>query len=337
VLKRVKADGPELDIHKKILSLKIATHHFIPILDILTLPDSDESFVIVLPKLHGIREPDFSNVYEVLECILQLTEGLACLHENSIAHNDIDLRNIGVLADDIYPKGRHFGNSSRYHPGDPAKSSALLKLAPFLPRTLGKLEYLFLDFGISSQSKKGVPNFRPGVYGTNTPPEMAKDSISNCYKVDIWCFGLSLQSLLSPSRVRAYAELHPLIMPWISKMLAEEPSERPSAQDSLLELRKLITSLSNDELRRTVEPKLIWSFTEKIHAAMAILNGQGDEQVLFAKLRGNETAVQKTFTDGSVKVKVELIGRVIKFLSNFERVRGNVLEWLASPKDLSKK
>lgn len=72
VLKKVT--NREFVLHKKILSLPGAPMHFLPIIDVLLLPDTDDYFLIVTPLGHSHHLPLFDSVYELLHCVLQLSQ-----------------------------------------------------------------------------------------------------------------------------------------------------------------------------------------------------------------------------------------------------------------------
>lgn len=72
VLKKVT--NREFVLHKKILSLPDAPTHFLPIIDVLLSPDTDDHFLIATPLGHSLHLPLFDSVYELLQCILQLSK-----------------------------------------------------------------------------------------------------------------------------------------------------------------------------------------------------------------------------------------------------------------------
>ena len=75
VLKITPTNSNEVPIHSgTLLSLKNWEKYFSPIYDIILLPDSDEECIPVLPLLLDIKRVRFENVYELLDCILNLTE-----------------------------------------------------------------------------------------------------------------------------------------------------------------------------------------------------------------------------------------------------------------------
>jgi hypothetical protein len=121
--------------------------------------------------------------------------------------------------------------------------------------------------------------------------------------------------------------------------MAEEPSERPTASQAIIDLRKIIASLSDAELRKPLRPKDDYTFGEIRRAIAAILRGEGDEEILFARLRGIEPPRPPlSFRNGSFEDRKILIKRVVTFfLKNGDD--GGLLVWLAStrPRQSSKK
>ena len=74
MLKLVDSHSAELVTHLKIMSLKESGRYCTPIYDTILLPDTDENLIIAMPILHTFPKPFFTNIYEALHCILQLTE-----------------------------------------------------------------------------------------------------------------------------------------------------------------------------------------------------------------------------------------------------------------------
>src|ERR1700744_2841792 len=118
-------------------------------------------------------------------------------------------------------------------------------------------------------------------------------------------------------------------------MLCNDPAKRPTAKEVVEELRSIIASLSDADLREPLRPKKSWSFAEKMQAVKAILQGKGDEAILFARLRGTKPPRKElNFSEGPLKDRLELTRRVFRFLWNVSPY-GGVLIWIA-PKEVSK-
>jgi len=335
VLKRVESQKTELVVHSAILSLPNSRQPAVPIYDIIVLPNTDEYLIIVMPLLHSADSPSFVNVYEVVDFTLQMVEGLAYFHENRCVHRDIARGNI-YMQTGMFPKGWHFLDEHQYQPGNPMTSKALLKRAPYIPRTLNPPVYLFSDFELSFHLKPGDPCYRPGRRGTHLPPEMGDDAVVDIYAVDVWALGATLKRVLdghTSSDNKSYKEARSIMGPFVDELMTEDPVQRPTAEQALKGLRKIILTLTDTQLRSTLSPKREWSFLEIKYAITAILEGQGDEKVLFAKLRGADVSRSKSFTEGSLWERVKLVRRALRFLLKIGD--GNVLQWLA-PKQSKK-
>jgi len=333
ILKRIKSQATELVVHLRMLDFPNSSRHVVPIYDSIILPGTDEYLIIVLPLLRRIEIPTFENLYEALDCALQLVEGLAHLHENRGIHRDLDDRNILMQADSLYPKGWHPIEDIEYHPGDPTSSKAVLQRAPYITRSLAPPKYLFADFGISLALRPGEPHHRLGNRGSRFPPEMESNAVVDTYAVDIWALGDVLKGLMSRHQPE-YQEIETVLEPFVNHLMNEDPKRRPTAQQSLKDLRRIIESVGDAQLRGSLKPKLRWTFSEVKFSILAILQGQGDEKVLFAKLRGREPPTTLSFAEGSARERLELSRRVYKFLLHYGN-GGNVLQWL-SPKHSSK-
>lgn len=234
-----------------------------------------------------------------------------------------------MFADEMFPKLWHFSDDNKCHPGDPTKPSKPLRNAPHIPRSLAPPTYVFIDFDISMAFRPGVPQRRPGIWGTEEPPEMGELRLIDTFAADIWCLGKTLHDALDESQhIFRYKELTAILRPFIGTLMASNPSKRPSAREALEDFQRIIRSLSDSQLRQTLRDFSLWSYAEIKYAALAILEGRGDERILFANLRGNEPPEPKSFAAGSLRDRVELTGKVIRFLINVSSGR-NVLEWIA--------
>jgi hypothetical protein len=223
--------GGELIKHLKILSFPDSKRYIIPIYDTILLPGTDESLIAILPLQRPLDSPPFSNLYEALECILQLVEvkllyatflpvterlrrGLltftpivVCTGENCVPEllvwlidADRDVSKYHILmqgSTGMFPKGWHFSSPLDYHPGDTITSKAPLKSAPFLPRTLVPPRYFFIDFELSVIFEPGESHFRIGSVGSIFAPEMGDLVLVDSYAVDVWAMGVSIRDLMN--------------------------------------------------------------------------------------------------------------------------------------------
>jgi len=276
-----------------------------------------------------------------MDCILQLTEALAAAHGERITHGDICSRNLAMSANEMFYKGWHIFARYRYHPGDITKSTSLIKVAPYIPRCLAPIQYVMIDFGNSNYFPEGTMALELRRHGSYIPPEMTGTKPFDCFKVDIWCFGKFIEDLFaSIQKLARIPTLNDILVysnlaPWLEKILRENPAGRPAAQELLDELRGILRGIPDESLQQPIRPKRKWSYGETIRAIEAILQGHGDEEILFAQLRNAEPGrKQLNFAEGTMKERVELLGRVYRFLTN--RGQGGTMAWISPRRELKK-
>jgi len=330
-LKRTNTMKRELHIHAFLASQPDSAPHVPAIYDAILLPDTDEAVLIVMPFLRQFNRPDFEDVYELMDCIMQLTQSLVILHRKNIAHSDLHGRNILMDTNGSFFKGWHIDEVEQYQPGDIFKSNQSLKRAPYIPRCLVPPKYMLADFGESSQWQEGQKSLGFGEYGSYTPPEMRADTLIDCFKADVWCFGQLISDLVSfenqamlEERKTVMKELavYPPLMNWIQS-IKQEVNLRPTAEEVLAGLKKLLAELPDEALRESIIPKDEWQLSEIRAAMRAILRGHGNETRMFALLRAGEPNSNKNLTDGSFKDRVDAITRLYRFFANnFGRPNG---------------
>jgi len=339
-LKRIESSTSELASQETLASSPHSLNHVPKILDTILLPDTDEEVLFAMPILRSIEVPWFENGYELMDCILQVTQALAAVHAERVTHGDLVVRNVGMLADNMYYKGWHVFEDYSYHPGDITKSTSLLKTAPYIPRCLAPIRYVLMDFGNSHYFPGDKPPLDFRKHGSYFPPEMNGKELFDCYKVDVWCFGMFIKELLTASqsfmKLPAVDNvlLYPQVAPWINKMLREIPEERPTIHESLDELREILKIMTHESLRQPVWPKMSWGYGETLRAVQAILRGHGDEEILFAQLCNTKPRrEQLNFAGGSMKDRVELLGRVYRFLKN-KGQSGGTMNWISARREI---
>jgi hypothetical protein len=97
----------------------------------------------------------------------------------------------------MYFKGWYLVDGDRYLSGNPTSLRGPLKEAPYLPRCLAPPVYCYMDFGNTTRIRRGEPAYKFGRFGKYFPPEMSENSVSDVFKVDIWCLGNAMNWLLS--------------------------------------------------------------------------------------------------------------------------------------------
>ncbi|KZS89808.1 hypothetical protein SISNIDRAFT_389578, partial [Sistotremastrum niveocremeum HHB9708] len=231
-LKLLPTDTKELPIWQYLSSserLVDTRNHCVPLLAVHPLPDTDDLVLAVMPLLLNYRTPRFDTVGEVLSLVYHLIQGLTFLHEHNVTHLDICAQNTMYdPGSEIYPKGFHPVRPSVYTP-DP-KSPRLVSSHPHSSRTLAPVKFYFIDFGESvmfeSFEKRHFISGSVGHY--LNLPEFAEDKPYDPFPLDVRALGETFkEGVLSD-----YTNLE-LLDPLVSKMRADEPTQRPSAADAL--------------------------------------------------------------------------------------------------------
>jgi len=339
LLKRTSTTNRELSIHS-LLSSDSDTAPYTPTFyGAILLPDTDEEALIAMPVLHGILKPCFENVYELMDCVVQVTQALHFIHQKRIAHADMHPKNLLMDPNGLFVKGWHPVEDTRYQPGDVFKSNGRLKNAPYIPRSLAPPRYKIIDYGESQHFGVGQRAVGFGAYGSYTPPEMEEDAVTDVFKVDIWCFGQLIKDVLSfheglmkdRKTTLKTLKIYPQLMHWIEQT-AQEADLRPTAEQMLVDLKKLIAGTTDQALREPLLPKQTWSITEIRAAMRAILRGHGNEVRMFALLRAGESSSDNNLNDGSLKERLEAVARLYRFFANnFGRPNGVMASINRSP------
>lgn len=111
-------------------------------------------------------------------------------------------------------------------------------------------------------------------------------------------------------------------------MLREEPRDRPTADQALENFQQSVRHLAPSFLRRKMFYKIEWTEYEIRFGIKALLNGEGDERVLFPQLQDPESKVTKvSFKQGSLKEKFRILRRVFRLY--LRASTGPVLDILA--------
>ncbi|KAH9924130.1 hypothetical protein B0H21DRAFT_765006 [Amylocystis lapponica] len=138
-IKAVERDGEEVRIARYLSSPDILPHpmnHCVPIVDVLDDPFDGKTSLLVMPYLRPWNDPEFSAFGEVVDFVSQTLEGLCFLHSQGVAHRDCASANIMM---DV----RRWTSKDGVH-----------DLSP-LSRIDHPVRYHFIDFGISSQFRRG--------------------------------------------------------------------------------------------------------------------------------------------------------------------------------------
>ncbi|KDR71783.1 hypothetical protein GALMADRAFT_74620 [Galerina marginata CBS 339.88] len=227
-------------------------NHCVPLLDVLQLPsnetEEEEVSLFVLPFLRVFNSPIFDTFGEALDCIRQLFEGLQFMHENHVAHRDINYTNFMMEPETMFPDG--------YHPKEILRKPDLSGKAKFYTRTQNPPRYHLIDFGLSRQyDASDVSPLEPVILGgDDTVPEFKEpEKPQNPFQTDVYCAGNLVRTqfieghpvLTSFRGYRGFEFLKPLI----DDMVQDDPTKRPKMDDVLRRFDDVVKGLSAWKLR----------------------------------------------------------------------------------------
>ncbi|TBU50532.1 kinase-like domain-containing protein [Dichomitus squalens] len=225
-LKRIRTDSQELDIARRFSSPEYRSdprNHCVPILDIIPDADDPQMSYIVMPFLRDVDDPPFKSVKNILDCIDQLLEGLAFLHEHGVAHRDCAYRNLMMDASALYPDG--------FHPMYTASMPQQIKRpATLLSRDDVPVTYYYVDFGISTRFEPEDTNrLVVGSDGLDQdPPELSEDDPYDPFKLDVFIIG----NFFRQQFLMTYANVD-FLVPLVNQMVSRDPASRPTAAAAL--------------------------------------------------------------------------------------------------------
>ncbi|EIN05722.1 hypothetical protein PUNSTDRAFT_137215 [Punctularia strigosozonata HHB-11173 SS5] len=193
-----------------------ARNHCVPISETLDLPEGNGS-ILVMPFLRPFDDPPFLTVGEAIDCIQQLFEGIAFMHEKGYAHRDCTANNIMFDPREIFPR--------LYHPVKIHRNMELTGSAKYSTRTLHPPRYYFIDLGLTGYY--GSPTHPPLVDqiwgGDKTVPEFQRSS-NPCdpFATDVYYIGNVVRTRLL-QRYKGLEFLESLV----ARMVDGAPQKRP--------------------------------------------------------------------------------------------------------------
>ncbi|KAG9217560.1 hypothetical protein CCMSSC00406_0008487 [Pleurotus cornucopiae] len=222
-------------------------NHCVPIYDALQVPDDDDLWLLVMPRLRAHDDPRFDTVGEGVEFFRQIFEGLQFMHQHHIAHRDATYMNIMMDARLLYPEG--------YHPFLPWRNPHMSGSAKHLTRTQRPVTYFLVDFGLS---RKYTPEERPPLEpiiagGDRSVPEFATADACDPFPVDVYTLGNMIKLYFldgdeSTSSLSGFEFMRPLV----TDMTQADPSKRPTMDEVVERFEAIRKGLSSWKLRSRV-------------------------------------------------------------------------------------
>ncbi|KAJ6569018.1 kinase-like domain-containing protein [Mycena capillaripes] len=191
VIKRV--NGKELKISQHLDALRSdARNHTIPLLDVIPLPETEWTFV-VMPYCRGFNHPPFHCRDEFVHAMRQYIEGLQFMHEHNFVHFDIAPQNMVIEESRLIPKGSHFCRPHS-HSGFSGHFFSWKNRCSLRPA----VQYYYIDFGLSmcfpygreSAQKTGTLRTFPMI------PELSLTVPYNPFYVDVFQLGLAMSQII---------------------------------------------------------------------------------------------------------------------------------------------
>ncbi|EIN06245.1 kinase-like protein [Punctularia strigosozonata HHB-11173 SS5] len=216
-------------------------NHCVPIYEILDVPGENHR-LIVMPLLRKYANPEFDTIGEVVSCIQQIFEGLHFMHTHRIAHRDCTANNIMLDPRDMYPDG--------FHPAKPSKAKDLKGAAHYYTRTQRPSRYYLIDFGLSMLfPPEGPRTAIPTMGGDRSVPEFTTDydAIYDPFPVDVYYLGNWVRKYII-EKYHGFDFLSDLM----NDMMVVDPSKRPTMDDVMDRLDKIVKSTGSWRLRSRV-------------------------------------------------------------------------------------
>ncbi|TRM69604.1 hypothetical protein BD626DRAFT_474686 [Schizophyllum amplum] len=246
VLRRTHTWTDEIPIHLYLAHLtpKDERNHVVPVLDIITFPETDEVAFLVLPLLHLYYDPAFTRPIQATQALQQFFEAMQFLHEHDIAHRDFCRLNLMMDASELIPGGFHFVAATMTPDG-------LTYGLNYLDRAdVSPVRYFVIDLGLAShfpsRRLNGSDCLVTGVYGQDkTVPELSWEKPYDPFKVDIYQLG----RVILEDMIEEYADLA-FLRPLAESMTQQDPSLRPDACTAVTMLKELVNAQDSDALQQ---------------------------------------------------------------------------------------
>ncbi|KDQ55744.1 hypothetical protein JAAARDRAFT_133573 [Jaapia argillacea MUCL 33604] len=254
-LKRVsKSIHPfEVDIAKYLSSDPLSSdphNHCVPVIEVLQVPDDEDTLLLVMPFLRPFDDPRFDTVGEAVAFFQQVFQGLQFLHSHFVAHRDNNEMNIMLDPTNLYPDS--------FHPVRQERKRNYKRGAKYYTRTQRPPKYYFIDFGISRRYKPEdmPPNEEIIVGGDSSAPEFQEanmdrtNDMCNPFPTDIYYLGNMIRQNFIQNRY-GFEFMEPLV----ADMVQDDPSKRPTIDEAMTRFTEIRNSLSSWKLRSRVVEK----------------------------------------------------------------------------------
>ncbi|KAH9913561.1 kinase-like domain-containing protein, partial [Epithele typhae] len=243
VVIRVVRMGAVGEMHLRILTVlgrgkwaTLSRNHALPLYDTIDL--GDITFA-VFPKAGPRMDLAFGpgigcSVGDIMDMIMQCLEALEFLHSNGIAHRDASVQNFLVQYLPRSIAHRKCANKDYPWPGRPRVFIIDFELSVMFPEDTPSHEQVCVGPLYGGTVPEG------NIHPHRCPPEVLTGEPYNPYMLDIWQFGMSLRFFRSTiTEIDAVLE----------RMLAADPTTRPSAGEALKQLAGIVAGIAPRDLQ----------------------------------------------------------------------------------------
>ncbi|KAJ7141188.1 kinase-like domain-containing protein [Mycena epipterygia] len=224
-------------------------NHCVPILEVIQVPDDDDSTIIVMPFLRPYSDPRFDTFGEAIDCFGQIFEGLKFMHDHNVAHRDCTHNNIMMDPATMFPDG--------YHPTKIKRKRDWSGKAKFYTRTQRPPKYYLTDFGISRKytTRDPPPLERPieGGGGNGLVPEFETGEPCDPFPTDVFYLGNMIRMRWLEGRKPSEKLLgFEFMRSLVNDMVAQDPAQRPTMDEVVVRFAAIRSSLSWWKLRSRI-------------------------------------------------------------------------------------
>jgi len=217
-------------------------NHCVPFSANITIHDVEGWSLLVMPLLREFNDPRFETFSEAVDFFKQALIGLRFMHQNNVAHRDVNFNNVMMDASPLYPEP--------YHPVRTYKKRDWTGTARHYTRTERPVKYYFIDFGLSRRYSAEDKDPRQAIIigGDKSVPEF-QNSTEPCnpYHTDVYCMGNLV-------RTEFMQEMYgfDFMRPLVDDMVLKTPSDRPTMDSVVIRFEDIVAKLPADKLQSRI-------------------------------------------------------------------------------------
>jgi len=217
-------------------------NHCIPFSENIPIPDVEGWSLLVMPLLRRFDNPRFDVFSEAVDFFRQVLTGLRFMHQNNVAHRDINSNNVMMDATPLYLEP--------YHPVRINNKRDWSGPARHYTRTQRPVKYYLIDFGLSRQyaPEDKAPLEDIIIGGDKSVPEF-QNPVEPCnpYNTDVYCMGNMVRTEFM-QKMYGFEFMQPLV----ADMVVDTPSARPTMGVAVERFEGIVAKLSKRKLQSRI-------------------------------------------------------------------------------------